>query len=76
MIKLKLVAIARDGGTKTYIEEGSEIGLKTIKEVQALPKYYIDGRFGSKTKGELFDDYPNKKGAKILDKSQFIIPEK
>lgn len=76
MIKLKLTSIIRDGGTKVYIEEGSEVGLKTIEDAEALQKYYMDGRSNSPTKGEIFDKYPNKEGAILLDKSNFIILKK
>lgn len=70
-ITLQLIGIYKDGGTKFYIEEGSIKNLKIIIEVKDLKKYYIDGRFKSPTKGELFDRYPSEEGAVLLDKSLY-----
>ncbi len=72
-VVLKKSSILRDGGTKVYIEDGSEMGLKTIKDAQTIKRYYLDGRFDSPTKGDLFDRYPKEDGAIMLDKSKFII---
>ena len=36
-------------------------------------KYCIDNRIHSTTKGELYDRYPSKEGAKILNKEDFKI---
>lgn len=72
-ITLKLVSIFRDGGTKVFVDVNHP-EVKTIPEAEALPKYYLDNRIGSTTKGELFDRYPKEPKAVILDKSNFIFP--
>ena len=82
---LKLRAISRDGGTKLYINPEEEVAFeeevkkessfnqKVQQLYEDLPKYYIDGRISSETKGELYDKYPSAPDAKILDKSLFEL---
>ena len=71
MVDLIKTSIFRDGGTSVWIELSIKNSLKTIEEAQNCQKYYLDNRIGSQTKGELFDNYPSHKDAKMLDKSQF-----
>lgn len=74
-IELKRCGIYSDGGTTVWINSEIEKNLKSLAEAITCQKYYIDGRFGSKTKGELFDRYPSNEGAMILDKTQFKFLE-
>jgi hypothetical protein len=74
-MELKRCGIIRDGGTTVWINPEVRKNLKTIEEANNAQKYYIDGRIGSKTKGELFDKYPSDEGAIILDKTQFVFLE-
>ena len=70
-IQLFLVAISRDGGTKSYYEKSVLETIKTIEDAKNAPRYCIDGRFRSDTRGELFDRYPGEEGAIMLDKNNF-----
>lgn len=71
MIDLIKISVYKDGGTSVWVEASLKDSIKTVKEVQNCQKYYLDKRIFSETKGELFDRYPSKEGAIILDKSQF-----
>ena len=44
-----------------------------MEDAQNCQKYCIDNRIHSTTKGELYDRYPSKEGAKILNKEDFKI---
>lgn len=70
-IDLIQISICRDGGTSCWIEPNVKASIKTIEEAEKAQKYYLDNRFNSSTKGELFDRYPNKEGAITLDKTNF-----
>lgn len=72
-IELIVFAIAKDGGTKKCIEKSVKESLKTIDDLRNVKYYYIDGRIGSNTRGELYDRYPSDAGATILDKNLFNI---
>ena len=71
MINLVKISAYKDGGTTIWVRPEVKASLKTIEEAQNCEKFYLDGRIGSSTKGELFDRYPNKEGALILDKTQY-----
>lgn len=70
-IRLVRTSILRDGGTIQYMEESVKASIKTVKDVQNAKKYYIDGRFASHTRGELFDRYPKDEGAVQLNKDDY-----
>lgn len=61
----------RDGGTSVWIEPSVKASLKTIEEAENCQKYYLDNRINSTTKGELYDRYPSKEGALVLNKNNF-----
>lgn len=46
--------VYKDGGTEEYRDKQNN-------------SYFKDGRIGSKTRGKIFDKYPNDAGSKILD---------
>lgn len=73
MTELIKISMYRDGGTTVWITPETKAGIKTVEDARDCKKYYLDNRLGSSTKGELFDEYPNYKNAKMLDKSQFIF---
>lgn len=57
-IKLRYKDTARDGGTKVYVGSDGK-------------SYYEDYRIQTKTKGSLYNDYPNHSSAKMLNWSDF-----
>lgn len=69
-IKLKCISIARDGGSKQYVEAHLlDKRPGTMKEAQKLidNAYYLDGAFGSPTRGKFF----RKKGGEELNKDDY-----
>lgn len=80
MEKTKLIkfAVYTDGGTTIWIDKDKASTIKTLVEVQEFLNdecFYIDNRINSTTKGELFNKYPSKEDAVILDKSLFEFEE-
>jgi hypothetical protein len=76
MIKLKEMFVHRDGGTIAFLNADVDLTKITSREqIDELQLYYLDGRHNSPTKGELFDRYPSKDGAIVLNKNEFIFPE-
>ena len=73
MIELIEIARYRDGGTIEYVSVADKANIKTMEDAQNCQKYCIDNRIHSTTKGELYDRYPSKEGAKILNKEDFKI---
>lgn len=73
MKTLEKISVYRDGGTILYVEKLPKDKPHFLTSLQTQPKYFLDGRFDSPTKGELFDRYPGDNGAKQVDKSQFIF---
>lgn len=59
-LKLILLSIISDGGTKVYVDEKGQ-------------NYYLDNRIASTTKGKMYDKYPNDKDAKIIDNEEYEI---
>lgn len=57
-IKLRYETSARDGGTKVYVGSDGK-------------SYYEDHRLTTKTKGSLYDTYPNNPTAKMLNWCDF-----
>lgn len=70
-IKIERVAAYADGGTTRWIESSVKASIRTIEEAKSAQYYFVDNRFGSTTKGELFDRYPGDDGAVILNKENF-----
>ena len=52
----------KDGGTKEYRDKNNN-------------KYFLDYRINSKTRGELFDRYPDESGAIMLDLNEFSLSD-
>lgn len=75
MKKLVKVSVFRDGGTSMWMEPQVRDNIKTIEDVDNAQSYYLDGRIGSQTQGELFDRYPKDENAIMLDKSEFEFLE-
>lgn len=71
MIDLQKISIIRDGGTSVWIEPSVKARIKTIEDAKSAQKYYLDFRFGSNTRGQLFDKYPNEPDAQMLDLSNY-----
>lgn len=65
-IKLKCIGIYRDGGTKRYMEADAPMP-KSILEAQELNDnaYYLDGAFGSPTRGKFYDKDPKNGGVEL-----------
>lgn len=73
--KLVMISILRDGGSTIWIEESDKDSIKTIEDFDNIQQYYIDGRIGSTTEGELFDRHPSEEGAIMLNKDEFEFLE-
>lgn len=73
--KLVMISTLRDGGSTIWIEESDKDSIKTIEDFDNIQEYYIDGRIGSTTKGELYDRNPSKEGAIKLNKDEFEFLE-
>jgi len=71
MINLVKITVYRDGGTSVWVRPEVKASVKTIQEALDSEAFYLDNRIGSSTKGELFDKYPGKEGAIMLDKTQY-----
>ena len=64
MLELIQISVYRDGGTIQCVDKATD------------KLYYIDGRIGSHTRGQLFDHYPANPTAQNLKHISFTLKQK